>query len=53
MYEPFQQKTMTGQLKNAGNTLPWHVVNASLAGKAHHTITPSHWFWNLKDAGLY
>ena len=43
MYEPFQQKTMTGQLKNAGNTLSWHVVNASLAGKVHH-ITWSHWF---------
>ena len=42
---------MTGQLKNAGNTFPWHVVNASLAGKVHH-ITSSHWFWNLKDSGL-
>ena len=53
MYELFQQKTMTGQPKNDANALSWHIVNTSLAGKVHDTISSNQLFWNLKDPCLY
>ena len=38
--------------QNDANTLPWFIINASLARKVPHTSNSSQMFWNLQDQGL-
>ena len=46
-----EQYWFTSKGKNDANTLLWHIVNVTLAGKVPDTSHSSHLFWNLKDPG--